>query len=577
MVVASTADQQVTLDALLEMQTRHQTTLQKVMQGHFHEVTELLQTVVASQPQAVGTIPVKAEISAAVCEGKATVDLEGVLQTRSSRELRPADHDDDNVRKHDDDDHVRRLDLSKEKANMEEMKKKLMFRSSTKTSVYNAQQQSCTRRKAGKLLNSKFFEYMMSLIIVANCVVIGMQADYSAQHIDEKDAPLSFRICELLFLFFFTFELALRLVVKGCYFFSCNNPDLRWNILDGFLVLAAITDEIANLAVEGSDVDVSAARLLRLLRLVRVNRMIKVLRFFKDLRIMILGIMSALTSLLWAGILLFMVIFVFALVFMQFVTDHLASNPKDRGGYLQNNFQSLPRVCYILFMSISGGVSWIEVSEPLVSISPMLGMLFIVYIAFSVFCVLNIITGVFVETATRHAYTDEEQVMLEEMEQRQQWVEEVKLAFSKADADGSEKLELEEFIGIAMDARVQFVMNKLGVDLCATKPESIFALFDQDSDGSINVDEFASAMQHVRGPARSIEVARLQTQTKSLSRNVDALGEQIGHVVAALTEMPRQRPSTLQQEATKVPEQPGCVVHPEFESHRNGEVAEELQ
>merc|ERR1712196_248947 len=96
--------------------------------------------------------------------------------------------------------------------------------------------------------------------------------------------------------------------------------------------------------------------------------------------------------------------FVFAIVFTQTVTDHIV----DTGSVdeeLSYFWGSLTSSMFTLFKSISGGVSWQDASEPLQWVYQPLQWLFAGYIAFTYFAVLNVVTGVFcnsaIETASR--------------------------------------------------------------------------------------------------------------------------------------------------------------------------------
>ena len=50
-------------------------------------------------------------------------------------------------------------------------------------------------------------------------------------------------------------------------------------------------------------------------------------------------------------------------------------------------FQPLSSTLFSLFQVITGGIDWNDASEPLVLISPILGFIFMIYIAFAVLCV----------------------------------------------------------------------------------------------------------------------------------------------------------------------------------------------
>merc|ERR1711897_46265 len=100
-------------------------------------------------------------------------------------------------------------------------------------------------------------------------------------------------------------------------------------------------------------------------------------------------------------------------------------------------YGSLVQTMYTLFQSISGGVDWGDAAEPLAQLNVGLSFVFALYIAFAMFCVLNIVTGVFVESAKQMTSDDDDLVLMEQMENRDKWFKDVQEIFERSDADGS--------------------------------------------------------------------------------------------------------------------------------------------
>merc|ERR1712217_413673 len=108
-------------------------------------------------------------------------------------------------------------------------------------------------------------------------------------------------------------------------------------------------------------------------------------------------------------------------------------------------YGSMAKTMYTLFQAITNGVDWGQAAAPLVALNVGLGFLFCFYITFAVLCVLNIVTGVFVENANKMTQKDQEMVLMEQLETRRKWFEEVKVLFEAADTDDSGCLNEEEF------------------------------------------------------------------------------------------------------------------------------------
>ena len=128
---------------------------------------------------------------------------------------------------------------------------------------------------------------------------------------------------ETVFLIFFTVEIVLRLLVHRLYFFC--NEDMSWNLMDLVLMLLAYMD----IFFEYYNVQVGRVGMLRLLRVTRLFRIMRVLRFLKEVRVMLVAIVGSFISLFWALGMLAVIIFIFAIYFMQQMTAYLQITPQE--------------------------------------------------------------------------------------------------------------------------------------------------------------------------------------------------------------------------------------------------------
>merc|ERR1719235_3060013 len=125
---------------------------------------------------------------------------------------------------------------------------------------------------------------------------------------------------------------------------------------------------------------------------------------------------------------------------------------------------------FSLFQAITGGRDWNELSDPLVDIHPVLGFLFAMYIAFAVLCVLNVVTGVFVE----HTESDS---ILEDMAMRRQYIMEMRDLFVQNGTDPEElTLDREQFEARVNDERLQAYFSKFGLHVDEQNSYSLFEI-----------------------------------------------------------------------------------------------------
>jgi hypothetical protein len=377
------------------------------------------------------------------------------------------------------------------------------------------------RERLQLFLNRPTVEYSIATLIIANALTFGVQADYTFQH-PHEGPPQSAQYLEWCFTVAFTVELCLRLAAYGWSFFSFSNADIAWNVLDLFLVLFAYVEQLLDSVLSSGAPNLSSARLVRLFRLLRIIRVLKVLRFFRAMRVMVMGILSSLKPLLRALLLLALIIYVFAIVIVQVLEedlDQLKNNSGPRGHF----FTSFPRLMHSLFMCISGGVSWVEVSDPIAQVNAAFAPFFAMYVSFCVFCVLNIVTGVFVEQSTRMSKEDDENMVLDEIEGRRRWIKDIQGVFRKVDTDMSGTVNFSEFEEAHGDLAFQASMKHLGIDVAKVEPSKVWALLDIDDEGTIDIDTFAAGLQHMHGEAKSIHIARLMHEMKGAHRDVKTL------------------------------------------------------
>merc|ERR1712107_920894 len=74
-------------------------------------------------------------------------------------------------------------------------------------------------------------------------------------------------------------------------------------------------------------------------------------------------------------------------------------------------FGTMEQALQSLFMSISGGVDWGEVMSPLEDVGWIYGKIFIFYIFFMIFGVLNVVIASFVDSASQISTRDRELVI----------------------------------------------------------------------------------------------------------------------------------------------------------------------
>jgi voltage-gated sodium channel len=371
------------------------------------------------------------------------------------------------------------------------------------------------------------FDLLCAFMIILNSALIGYEIDWRTMSDSE---PPHTDIINYVCAAFFFFELVLRMLVETPRGFFLMSENRSWNTFDFALVAMSFVDILLTDIVSGS-----VSQGLRTLKMLRIIRVCRVFRFFAELSQLAMMIVDSIKSLCWALIMLFIVIYVFAILFTHAASDHVrmvSGGPDARQDKIVQHFGSLGTTIYTLFHSMLNGISWYVLTDALMHLHPTMFVLYLFYIAFTMLAVLNIITGVFVDNAVEAARTQREFLVQKEMELKEKWCEEMRNLFLEMDEDCSGAVSLREVAEFFKDERVWSYFQALGIE--AHDAERLFSLLDEDGSGDISVDEFLSGCLRLKGSARSIDVYALLHDQRRLASRFCAIEEAQEAVCGAL-------------------------------------------
>jgi len=395
-----------------------------------------------------------------------------------------------------------------------------------------------------RIVKGWVFKTITTAAILLNALCIGIQTNYSlALALDfeeDEDAAQAWMWLECVFTVFFAAELLLRAVAERIEFLIGKN--WKWNFFDTILVSTSVVGLLAE-ALQSSGErppDFSFARMLRLIRFTRVLRLLRAVRFSESLRLMIFAILASIGSLFWIWIVLFFMIYFWAVFFLSGIIEHYTDDSSAQFvavDLVRVHFGSLLQAVLSLFMCITGGRDWFDVVEPLWEISPWYTLAFSVYIFFMTLGVLNVVVGSFVDNAQQVSRNDREMVVKNEIKQEREYMARVRDIFSEADKDADGSLSWEEFEDYLQDDRVAAYLGSLGLDSSIAK--TLFVLLDVDDTNSVGIDEFVGGCLRLKGQARSIDVNMLLYNSEkmickttdsmeAISRRLDMLANHMG-------------------------------------------------
>lgn len=411
-----------------------------------------------------------------------------------------------------------------------------------------------------KTVTDEQFELAIAVVILLNAVIIGVEVDWSAQRQGES-APFFFYILQTLCVIVFVVELGMKLKAFGFAFFTRASRNVGWNWFDTFLVASSVCEvsyDLVNVALgkqkagEGSNLSyLRLIRIVRITRLVRLFRIVRIIKFVRALSILISSIMSAFKSFVWAMTLLTLTMYFFAIVFSQAVTEELVDvyyptmsceiddswvrDGRDPCLALWDFWGTIPRAMFTLFEAITGGIDWDMAARSLGAVHPFFMFVFVVYIAFFYFAVLNVVTGVFCQSAIENAQHDRELMVRDLLSNKQMYVDSVQDQFTAMfeifDRDNSGEVTIEEFAAHIKDPRVQAYFALL--DLDSSDAFTLFKLLDSDGSNVVDAEEFVEGCLRLKGGARSIDLAKLSNDNRRLGQKVNQFMETVDKRFAA--------------------------------------------
>jgi len=376
------------------------------------------------------------------------------------------------------------------------------------------------RKLVAKVVESYAFNVVCGVMILGNAITMAYMTDMAvveASGGDRKQIGLIADM-EIVFIFFYAAELLLRVFVYQTGFFIC--ADWSWNTLDLFLVFLAVYDLVAvSTGFMGGGTNFSFMRLLKVLKVLKTLRTVRVLRMFRELRLMIHSVFGSIRSLFWAIIMISLVTYIFGCCFTQAMALSLDELPESETAEKEQilfYWGSVLRSMNTLYWCSTGGENWRFPAMHLLNFSLPIYCLFLVYISFFLFVVVNTLTSIIIEATMHSASKERSEVINEELKRKHYYIKSFEALYRRLE-EGSGGVTIDQLEKHLADEEMQAFMQSLDID--ASDINQFFASLSSDTSGSIDLDTFVVGCMKLKGSARSMDLMCLYHSHMNLVRS----------------------------------------------------------
>ncbi|XP_030630528.1 sodium channel, voltage gated, type XII, alpha a [Chanos chanos] len=202
------------------------------------------------------------------------------------------------------------------------------------------------------LVSKQAFDISIMMLIILNMITMMVETDEQSARMESILNNVN-----LAFIVIFTTECLIKIFALRCYFFT-----ISWNIFDFVVVILSIVGIVLADIIEKYFV---SPTLFRVIRLARIGRVLRLIRAAKGIRTLLFALMMSLPALFNIGLLLFLVMFIYAIFGMA----NFAYVKKQGGIDDMFNFETFGNSIICLFQ-ITTSAGWDNLLDPILNNSP---------------------------------------------------------------------------------------------------------------------------------------------------------------------------------------------------------------
>ncbi|XP_017326338.1 sodium channel, voltage-gated, type I-like, alpha isoform X3 [Ictalurus punctatus] len=201
------------------------------------------------------------------------------------------------------------------------------------------------------IVTNQAFDIFIMVLICLNMLTMVVESEDQSQ-----EARSHLKRINMVFVALFTMECVLKMITLRQYFFTNG-----WNIFDFIVVILSIVGTFVSEVIKY----LFSPTLIRVVRLARIGRILRLIKSAKGIRTLLFALMMSLPALFNIGLLLFLVMFIYAIVAMS----QFAYVKKEAGIDDMFNFETFGSSMLCLFQ-ITTSAGWDGLLSPILNRVP---------------------------------------------------------------------------------------------------------------------------------------------------------------------------------------------------------------
>jgi uncharacterized membrane protein len=357
-------------------------------------------------------------------------------------------------------------------------------------------------------------------VICINSVFMAYEANFEVKHYNKPPPPILGMI-ELCFFCFYFLETFLKMICYRIYYFM--GSDWKSNLLDLTILIASGLSLLTLVVPTANYQNLSWSRMLKLLRVLKALRVVKVMKEARSLRTILNSLACSLSTLFWSMTVVTLFLFMFSIFFvLQTASELNQLGETDSTKLLMEYFGGIWTSMITLLGATLGGMDWMDIYNVLKEFGALNSLVFLLCIIVVQVMIVNIITGMFVETAIESMEKTREQQALEHVKEERMQERDLHVFLDQIDSDGDGRLDAKEWEQMQHTPLAHSIFEIVGLrnyDACAY----FDILSNVSADKKVNINEFVQGCMRLKGPASCFDTQTILLEMRRTNAVVKRL------------------------------------------------------